>query len=111
MSVRSLENRLLQPRGSPSYSQECRAVQLRVKREDCKSFELDCKSFALDCKSFELDCKSFELECISCFAFVYILLLDVHVFIAETVQETTETVQFCLQKPSNYLAEAVHRFL
>ena len=74
----SSENRLLQPRGSPSYSQECRAVQLRVKREDCKSFELDCKSF--------------ELECISCFAFAYILLLDVHVFIAEAVQETTEAV-------------------
>ena len=85
MSVRSSENRLLQPRGSPSYSPECRAVQLRVKREDCKSFELDCKSF-------ELDCKSFELECISCFAFAYILLLDVHVFIAEAVQETTEAV-------------------
>ena len=85
MSVRSSENRLLQPRGSPSYSPECRAVQLRVKREDCKSFELDCKSF-------ELDCKSFELECISCFAFAYLLLLDVHVFIAEAVQETTEAV-------------------
>ena len=92
MSVRSSENRLLQPRGSPSYSPECRAVQLRVKREDCKSFELDCKSFELDCKSFELDCKSFELECISCFAFAYLLLLDVHVFIAEAVQETTEAV-------------------
>ena len=78
MSVRSSENRLLQPRGSPSYSPECRAVQLRVKREDCKSFELDCKSF--------------ELECISCFAFAYLLLLDVHVFIAEAVQETTEAV-------------------
>ena len=87
MSVRSLENRLLQPRGSHSYSQECRAVQLRVKREDCKSFELDCKSF--------------ELECISCFAFAYILLLDVHVFIAEAIQETTEAVS------SGLLTEAV----
>ena len=85
--MRSLENRLLQPRGSPSYSQECRAMQLRVKREDCKSFELDCKSF--------------ELECISCFAFAYILLLDVHVFIAEAVQETTEAVS------SGLLTEAV----
>ena len=104
---------MFQHRGSPSYSQECRAVQLRVKREDCKSFELDCKSF-------ELDCKSFELECISCFAFVYILLLDVHVFIAGAVQETTaciscvgnrcQGIQFCLQKPSSYRAEAVHRF-
>ena len=66
------------------------------KGEDCKSFELDCKSFELDCKSFELDCKfckSFELDCISCFAFAYLLLLDVHVFIAEAVQkETTEAV-------------------
>ena len=120
MSVRSLENRLLQPRGSPSYSQECRAVQLRVKREDCKSFELDCKSF-------ELDCKSFELECISCFAFAYIVLLDVHVFQCRScprnnrscqfraaciscVGNRCQGIQFCLQKPSNYLAEAVHRF-
>ena len=87
VSVLSSENRLLQPRGSPSYSQECRAVQLRVKREDCKSFELDCKSF--------------ELECISCFAFAYILLLDVHVFIAEAIQETTEAVS------SGLLTEAV----
>ena len=69
-------------------------MQLRVKREDCKSFELDCKSF-------ELDCKSFELECISCFAFAYILLLDVHVFIAEAIQETTEAVS------SGLLTEAV----
>ena len=113
MSVRSSENRLLQPRGSPSYSQECRAVQLRVKREDCKSFELDCKSF--------------ELECISCFAFAYLLLLDVHVFqcisrprnnrscqfraaCISCVGNRCQGIHFCLQKPSNYLAEAVHRF-
>ena len=50
----SSENRLLQPRGSPSYRQDCRAVQLRVKRKVCKSFELDCKIFELDCKILNL---------------------------------------------------------
>ena len=111
---------MLQPRGSPSYSPDCRAVQLRVKRRDCKSFELDCKSF-------ELDCKSFELDCISCVAFACILLLDVHVFRCRScprnnrscqfraaciscVGNRCQGIQFCLQKPSNYLAEAVHRF-
>ena len=69
-------------------------MQLRVKRENCKSLELECKSL-------ELDCKSFELECISCFAFAYILLLVVHVFSAEAVLGTTEAVS------SELLAEAV----
>ena len=91
MSVRS-SDRFLKPRGSPSYSPECRAVQLRVKRKDCKSFELDCKSFELDCKSFELDCKSFELECISCFHLLALCCLMYTFFSAEAVQETTEAV-------------------
>ena len=106
---------MLQPRGSPSYSLDCRAVQLRVKRRDCKSFELDCKSFELDCKSFELDCesfeldcksfelecKSFELDCISCFHLLALCCLLSTFFSAEAVLGTTEAVSLEL------LAEAV----
>ena len=92
---------MLQPRGSPSYSLDCRAVQLRVKRRDCKSFELDCKSFELDCKSFELECKSFELDCISCFHLLALCCLLSTFFSAEAVLGTTEAVSLEL------LAEAV----
>ena len=101
----------------------------------CRSFELQCKSVELHCNSIELHCN--HLNVIASFlnldatvvfhllAFVYCLLFTF--FSAEAVLGTTEAVsyqaacrscvgnccqgiQFCLQKPSNYLAEAVHRF-
>ena len=69
-----------------------------------------------------------ELRCNSCFSFACIcLLLVVHVFQCRSrprnnrscqcqaacrscVGNCCQGIQFCLQKPSNYLAEAVHRF-
>ena len=62
------------------------------KRRERIYFELHCKSAEPHCNSFERHCKSFELECISCFSFACILLLDVHVFSAEAVQETRQPV-------------------
>lgn len=98
------------------------------KRRVCRSFELQCKSVELHCNSFERHCKSFELRCNSCFSFACMCLLPVvHVFQCRSrprnnrscqyqaacrscVGNCCQGIQFCLQKPSNYLAEAVHRF-
>ena len=80
------------------------------------------------CRSFERHCKFCELRCNSCFSFACICLLPVvHVFQCRSrprnnrscqcqaacrscVGNCCQGIQFCLQKPSNYLAEAVHRF-
>ena len=97
------------------------------KRRECISFELHCKSVELHCNSFERHCKSFELGCNSCFHLFAFLLLVVHVFQCRScprnnrscqyraacrscVGNCCQGIQFCLQKPSNYLAEAVHWF-
>ena len=113
----------VQSRSAESKRRVCRSFELQ-----CKSVELHCNSIELHCKSFERHCKFFELRCNSCFSFACIcLLLVVHVFQCRSrprnnrscqyqaacrscVGNCCQGIQFCLQKPSNYLAEAVHRF-
>ena len=89
VSVRSLENRFHSLEVHPAIAKSAEPCSWKSKGVDCQSSELDCKSL-------ELDCTSFELECISCFSFACIVLLDVHVFSAEAVQETTEAVSSAL---------------
>ena len=89
VSVRSSENRFHSLEVHPAIAKSAEPCSWKSKGVDCQSSELDCKSL-------ELDCTSFELECISCFSFVCIVLLDVHVFSAEAVQETTEAVSSAL---------------
>ena len=89
VSVRSLENRFHSLEVHPAIAKSAEPCSWKSKGVDCQSSELDCKSL-------ELNCTSFELECISCFSFACIVLLDVHVFSAEAVQETTEAVSSAL---------------
>ena len=120
VSVRSSENRFHSLEVHPAIAKSAEPCSWKSKGVDCQSSELDCKSF-------ELDCTSFERECISCFSFACIVLLDVHVLQCRScprnnrscqfraacrscVGNCCQGIQFCLQKPSNYLAEAVHRF-
>ena len=105
------ENRSLISRFT--FCPECRAEQLSPKE---------------GCADHLNVIASFELRCNSCFSFACICLLPVvHVFQCRSrprnnrscqywaacrscVGNCCQGIQFCLQKPSNYLAEAVHRF-
>ena len=118
---------------SPSFSLHCKepcscprplCPRIRV----CRSFEIHCKSVELHCNSFERHCKLLNLDATVVFHLLaFVLLLVVHVFQCRSrprnnrscqyraacrscVGNCCQGIQFCLQKPSNYLAEAVHRF-
>ena len=97
MSVRSLENRLLQPRGSPSYSQECRAVQLESQKEwIAKSSEFGCNSFELELHSH------LNLNASVCFHLLasVVVAFVVHVFscLKPSKKQQKLSVQRCLHK-------------
>ena len=118
--MRSLENRCHSLEVHPAIAKSAEPCSWKSKGVDCQSSEFGCSSF-------ELNCTSFELECISCFHLLAFLLLVVHVLQCRSRPRNNRScqfsaaciscvgnccygIQFCLQKLSNDLAEAVHRF-